>query len=320
MMDKKIVECVPNYSVGNNPEVIDKITAPFKNTPNVSLVNVESDDSYNRSVVTVIGEPEAVCNAVVESVKIATALIDMRVHHGEHKRMGATDVVPFIPIQNMSVEEAIEISEKCAKLINETTNIPVFLYSHSAKREHCRNLPDIRKGEFEGMEEKLKDPMWKPDFGDSVHPTAGVTAVGCRPLLVAFNIDLNTEDKDIALYIARAIRFSGGGYRYIQAGPAHLEDKHIYQVTMNVTDYTKTSVYRAFEAVKMEAKRFNVDVIGSEFVGLVSLDCIKDIAAYYLHLPNSSAVDLSLSETVKVVNEYLLLHGFNDEKVIEYYV
>lgn len=319
-MDKKIVECVPNYSVGNNPEVIDKITAPFKNTPNVSLVNVESDDSYNRSVVTVIGEPEAVCNAVVESVKIATALIDMRVHHGEHKRMGATDVVPFIPIQNMSVEEAIEISEKCAKLINETTNIPVFLYSHSAKREHCRNLPDIRKGEFEGMEEKLKDPMWKPDFGDSVHPTAGVTAVGCRPLLVAFNIDLNTEDKDIALYIARAIRFSGGGYRYIQAGPAHLEDKHIYQVTMNVTDYTKTSVYRAFEAVKMEAKRFNVDVIGSEFVGLVSLDCIKDIAAYYLHLPNSSAVDLSLSETVKVVNEYLLLHGFNDEKVIEYYV
>ncbi|MBR3839952.1 MAG: glutamate formimidoyltransferase, partial [Erysipelotrichales bacterium] len=316
----KIVECVPNYSVGNNPEVIDKITAPFKNTPNVSLVNVESDDSYNRSVVTVIGEPEAVCNAVVESVKIATALIDMRVHHGEHKRMGATDVVPFIPIQNMSVEEAIEISEKCAKLINETTNIPVFLYSHSAKREHCRNLPDIRKGEFEGMEEKLKDPMWKPDFGDSVHPTAGVTAVGCRPLLVAFNIDLNTEDKDIALYIARAIRFSGGGYRYIQAGPAHLEDKHIYQVTMNVTDYTKTSVYRAFEAVKMEAKRFNVDVIGSEFVGLVSLDCIKDIAAYYLHLPNSSAVDLSLSETVKVVNEYLLLHGFNDEKVIEYYV
>lgn len=319
-MDKKIVECVPNYSVGNNPEVIEKITAPFKNTENVRLVNVESDDSYNRSVVTVIGEPDAVCEAIIKSVKIASECIDMTKHHGEHKRMGATDVVPFIPIQNMSIEEAVALSEKCAKGIFETTNIPIFLYSHSAKREHCRNLPDIRKGEFEGMAEKLKDPMWTPDYGIEVHPTAGVTAVGCRPLLVAFNIDLNTEDKEVASYIARAIRFSSGGYRFIQAGPAHLEDKHIYQVTMNVTDYTKTSVYRAFEAVKMEAKRFNVEVIGSEFVGLVSLDCIKDIAAYYLHLPNASAVELSLSETVKVVNENLLLHGFNDEKVIEYYV
>lgn len=319
-MEKKIVECVPNYSVGNNPEVIEKIVAPFKNTPNVSLVNVESDDSYNRSVVTVIGEPEAVCAAVVESVKAATECIDMTKHHGEHKRMGATDVVPFIPIQNMTIEEAIELSEKCAKAIYEATNVPVFLYSNSAKREHCKNLPDIRKGEFEGMFEKVKDPMWTPDFGTEVHPTAGVTAVGCRPLLVAFNIDLNTENKEIATYIARAIRFSGGGYRYIQAGPAHLEDKHIYQVTMNVTDYTKTSVYRAFEAVKMEAKRFDVEVIGSEFVGLVSLDCIKDIAAYYLKLPNASSINLSLADTVRVVNDHLMLHGFCDEKVIEYYV
>lgn len=316
----KIMECVPNYSISNNPEGIKAIVAPFETTKNVHLVNVEEDINYNRTVVTVIGEPEALKNAMVASCKQAEQIIDMRKHHGEHKRMGAIDVIPFIPIQNTTVEEAIELSERCAKEIYETTNIPVFLYNLSAKREQCKNLPDIRKGEFEGMAEKLKDPFWKPDFGEEVHPSAGVTAVGCRPLLVAFNIDLNTNDRKVAAAIARMIRFSSGGYRYIQAGPASLEDKGIVQVTMNVTDYQKTSVYRAFEAVKMEAKRYDVDVIGSEFIGLVNLDCLKDIAAYYSKKKSSEEVNLSLEEVVEIVSENLLLHGFSTEKVIEYYV
>lgn len=316
----KLVECVPNYSISGNVEGMKKILAPFKETENVHLVNVEEDVNYNRTVVTVIGEPHAVKKAMVESCHAASTVIDMNQHHGEHKRMGAVDVVPFIPIQEMSVEETIALSEECAKEIYEKTNIPVFLYNLSAKREHCKNLPDIRAGEFEGMKEKLKDPKWTPDFGCEVHETAGVTAVGCRPLLVAFNIDLNTNDRKVAAAIARMIRFSSGGYRCIQAGPATLEDKGIVQVTMNVTDYHKTSVYRAFEAVKMEAKRYDVEVIGSEFIGLVNLECLKDIAAYYLKKPSAHDVDLSLEELVRVVSEKLMLHGFDQEKVIEYYV
>lgn len=316
----KIVECVPNYSVGSQVEIIEKITAPFKDTPGVKLVNVESDDDYNRTVVTVLGKPQAVCDAMVRSCQQASLYIDMTKHKGEHLRMGATDVIPFIPISNMSIEECVALSKQCAKKIHEETNIPIFLYSHSATREHCKALPNIRRGQFEGMFEKLKDPMWTPDYGTCVHPTAGVTAVGCRPLLVAFNVDLNTNDKNIATQIARAVRHTGGGYAYVQATTAYIEEKDIYQVTMNITDYTKTSVYRAFEAVRMEARRYEVDVIGSEFIGLVALDCLRDIAAYYLHLPSKEDVELSLSETVRVVCEKFLVHGFHDQKVIEYHL
>lgn len=317
-MMTKIVECVPNYSISSDIEGLNEILRPFRENDNVSLVNVEPDTSYNRTVVTLIGEPEALKKAMVESCKAAVRIIDMNHHHGEHKRMGAIDVIPFIPIQNMTIEETIALSEACAKEIYEATQIPIFLYNLSAKRKQCENLPDIRKGEFEGMAEKLKDPYWKPDFGDEVHPTAGVTAVGCRPLLVAYNIDLNTNDRKIAANIAKMIRFSSGGFRYVQAGPASLED-HV-QVTMNVTDYQKTSVYRVFETVKMEAKRYDVEVIGSEFIGLVNLDCLKDIAAYYLKKNSRNEVDLTLEEIVDVVSEKLLLHGFNSEKVIETYV
>lgn len=314
----KIVECVPNYSISDNVEGLEKILLPFKTTTGVNLVNVEPDTSYNRTVVTVIGEPEAVKNAMVESCKAAVEVIDMNVHKGEHKRMGAIDVIPFIPVSDMTIEETIELSERCASEIHEATQIPIFLYNLSAKREQCRNLPDIRQGEYEGMKEKLKDPYWKPDFGSDVHPTAGVSAVGCRPLLIAYNIDLNTDNRKVAANIARMIRFSSGGYRFIQAGPASLED-HV-QVTMNVTDYTKTAVYRAFEAVKMEAKRYDVEVVGSEFIGLVNLDCLKDIAAYYLKKESKDDIDLTLDEVVNVVVDALKLHGFSKEKVIEYYV
>lgn len=314
----KIVECVPNYSISDNKEGLEKILLPFKEAKGVKLVNVEPDTSYNRTVVTVIGEPIAVKNAMVASCKEAVKVIDMNKHHGEHKRMGAIDVIPFIPVSGMTIEETIELSEICAKEIFEETQIPIFLYNLSAKREQCKNLPDIRQGEYEGMKEKLKDPYWKPDFGEEVHPTAGVSAVGCRPFLIAFNIDLNTTDRKIAASIARMIRFSSGGYRFIQASPASLED-HV-QVTMNVTDYTKTSVYRAFEAVKMEAKRYDVEVIGSEFIGLVNLDCLKDIAAYYLKKQSKEDIDLSMDEIVEIVSTSLKLHGFHSEKVIEYYV
>lgn len=317
---QKIVQCVPNFSEGKDMDIINAICEPLKNRENVSFISVEPDANYNRSVVTVIGEPQAVKDAVVDAIGVATKLIDMNKHSGEHKRMGATDVCPFIPITNMTIEEAVELSKECAKDVWEKHNVPVFLYSHSAQHPDREKLPTIRKGEFEGMAEKLKDPHWTPDFGNNeIHPTAGVTAVGCRPALIAYNIDCATMDEDAIKFIAKSIRLSGGGYKCIQAGPAKMDD--FIQVTMNVTDFTQTSVYRAFEAVKMEARRFGFEITGSEFIGLVPRACLEDIAAYYLMHKDTSVVSgYSLEDLVAEVTKHLGLHGFGVEKVIEYYV
>ncbi|MCT4595003.1 MAG: glutamate formimidoyltransferase [Anaeromicrobium sp.] len=297
---RKIVECVVNYSEGRDMDKIEKIVDPYRKAENVKLLNYEADKDYNRVVVTIMGEPEAVKNSVVESVGVATELIDMTKHEGQHSRMGATDVVPFIPIKNMSMAEAVELAKETAKAINEAHNIPVFLYEKAASTPARENLAKVRKGQFEGMAEKLQDPQWHPDFGkNEIHPTAGVTAVGARMPLVAYNIDLDTQNVEIANKIARAIRHSGGGFRYIKAGGVEIKERGITQVTMNITDYTKTSVYRVFETVKMEAKRYGVNVLGSEVVGLVPMEALIDSAAYYLGLYGFSmdkVIETSLME------------------------
>ncbi|SKC63349.1 glutamate formimidoyltransferase [Maledivibacter halophilus] len=282
---KKIVQCVPNFSEGRDFDKIDKIVSPLRGKEGVKLLNYEADKDYNRVVVTVIGEPKAVKNAVVEAVGVASEVIDMTKHEGQHSRMGASDVVPFIPIKNMTMTEAIELAKETGKEISEKYNIPIFLYEKAATKPARENLAKVRKGQFEGMAEKLKDPEWKPDFGEAkIHPTAGVTAVGARMPLVAYNIDLDTDNIEIANRIARTIRHSGGGYRFIKAGGVEIPERRITQVTMNLTDYTKTAIYRAFEAVKMEAKRYGVNVLGSEIVGLVPMEALIDTASYYLGL------------------------------------
>lgn len=315
-----IVECIPNYSEGKDLAKIDQITAVFKDRDGVKLVDVDADPNYNRTVVTVIGDPQKVKEAVVDSVKIALELIDLNHHTGEHKRMGAVDVIPFVPINEMSIEDAVALSKEAAKEINDKYALPVFLYSYSATAPNREKLPDIRKGEFEGMPEKLKDPAWKPDFGQAqIHPTGGVVAVGCRPPLIAYNIDCATKDVDACKFIAKAIRLSGGGYKCIQAGPAEMDD--FVQVTMNVTDYTQTSVYRAFEAVKMEAKRFGFEITGSEFIGLVPRNCLEDIAAYYEQERTTEKFkDYSLDQLNEIVTKHLGLRGFSTDKIIEYYL
>ncbi|MEG0283490.1 MAG: glutamate formimidoyltransferase [Erysipelotrichales bacterium] len=316
----KIVQCVPNFSEGKDQSIIDQIVLPLQNKKGVKLVGVEPDAIYNRTVVTIIGSPIEVKDAIVEAIGVATKLIDMNKHSGEHKRMGATDVVPFIPIANMSIEEAVELSKECAQAVNDKFDLPVFLYSNSATKEDRVKLPTIRKGEFEGMAEKLKDPNWAPDYGlAKIHPTAGVVAIGCRPPLIAYNIDCKTMDEDAIKFIAKSIRQSGGGYKAIQAGPAVMDD--FIQVTMNVIDYTQTSVYRAFEAVKMEAKRFDIEVTGSEFIGLVPRACLEDIAAYYLKLRDTSSLkDYSLEQLKEIVDKNLGLRGFSLDKIIEYHI
>ncbi len=281
----KLVQCVPNYSEGKDLEKINKIAEPFKRNPKIKFMGCEPDADYNRTVITVIGEPEDVKEAVIESIGIAAEVIDMNVQKGEHLRMGATDVVPFIPIKEITMQECVELSKEVAKEVWERFNIPVFLYEESATAPNRVSLPSIRKGEFEGMAEKLKLEEWKPDFGERApHPTAGVTAVGGRMPLIAFNINLDTDNVNIAKEISKAIRFSSGGFRYIQAGPAEIKEKGFVQVTMNIKDYKKNPIYRVFEAVKMEAKRYGVNVTGSEIIGAVPMEALADSVEYYLGL------------------------------------
>lgn len=316
----QIIEIVPNYSEGRDREKMERIIFPFKNK-GFDLFRLEMDPSYNRSVLTVIGEKSIVLDSMLESIKIAKEEIDMNIQSGEHLRIGAVDVCPIVPIRNITEAECIELSERFAKKVNEETNIPVYLYNLSAKFEERKLLPNIRKGEFEGLTEKMKDPKWTPDFGkNKPHSTFGVITIGVRKPLVAYNIDLNTNNRKIAREISKRIRFSNGGYRAVQAREAYLEDKGIMQVSINITDFNKTAIYQVFEAVKMEAKRYDVEVTSSEVIGLLFEKSILDTLKYYLKIDNKKMLKLSFDEEVKYLEKYLLLRDFSKEKIVEYYL
>ncbi len=286
---KQIVECIPNFSEGRDLVKIEKIVKLFKNKKGVKLLGYERDEDYNRLVVTVIGEPDSVKYAVIEAIGEAIKVIDMRKHKGQHPRMGAIDVVPFVPIKNFTIEEAVSLSKEVAKIASEKYKLPIFLYEKSATSPNRENLSVIRKGEFKGMAEKIKQPEWKPDYGPvEIHPTAGVTAVGARVPLIAYNINLGTNNLEIANNIARNIRYINGGLRYCKAMGVELKERGIMQVSINMTDYTKTPLYRAFELVRIEAKRYGVNIIGSEIVGFAPVEALVDAAVYYLGLEKFS--------------------------------
>ena len=284
-----IMECVPNFSEGRDLAKVERIVDAFRGKEGVKLLDYSSDKDHNRTVITVIGEIEPLGDAVIEAIGIAAQLIDLTHHQGEHPRMGAADVVPFIPIKNCTVQEADALAKRVGKEAAERFQIPSFLYEKSATSPHRENLAAIRKGQFEGMFEKMKQPEWKPDFGpDAPHPTAGVFAVGARMPLVAFNVNLDTPNLQIAKDIAARVRHSSGGYAFIKALGVMLEERHIAQVSMNLTDYTHTAVYRAYEAVKMEARRYGVNVVGTEIIGMVPMAALIDCAEYYLQVENFS--------------------------------
>ena len=284
-----IMECVPNFSEGRDLAKVEKIVDAFRGREGVKLLDYSSDKDHNRTVVTVIGEIEPLGDAVIEAIGIAAQVIDLTHHQGEHPRMGAADVVPFIPVKNCTVEQADALAKKVGKEVAERFNIPSFLYEKSASAPHRENLANIRKGQFEGMFEKMKLPEWKPDFGpDAPHPTAGVFAVGARMPLVAFNVNLDTPNLQIAKDIAARVRHSSGGYAFIKALGVMLEERHIAQVSMNLTDYTHTAIYRAYEAVKMETRRYGVNVVGTEIIGMVPMAALIDCAEYYLQVENFS--------------------------------
>ncbi|MDX9787555.1 MAG: glutamate formimidoyltransferase [Desulfobacterales bacterium] len=288
-MDAKLMECVPNFSEGRDLEKIDRIVAPFRGKPKVKLLDYQRDEDHNRLVVTVIGEPDALKICLLDAVAQAISLIDMRAHRGQHPRMGAVDVVPFVPIRNMSMAEAVDFSKQVGKELADRFSLPVFLYEASAANPARSNLADIRKGEFEKMPEKLTMDAWKPDFGPvAVHPTAGVTAVGARNPLVAFNVFLTTQDIAIARKIAKAVRHKDGGLRFCKAMGVAVEARRQVQVSMNMTDFSQTPLYRVLELIRAEAKRFGVTVSGSEIVGLVPMAALTNCAAYYLGLEHFS--------------------------------
>lgn len=283
----RLVQCVPNFSEGRNKEKVEKIVEEIRMIDEVKLLDYSMDKDHNRSVVTFIGEPEKVVEAAFNAAKVAAELIDMKTHTGGHPRMGATDVIPLIPISDVTMEECIEYSVQLGKRIGEELGIPVFLYERSAKSKERENLADIRRGQYEGMAEKLKQEEWQPDFGpNTLNEKAGVTAVGARMPLVAFNVNLATNNVEIAKKIANVVRARTGGFTYCKAIGLEIAERGIVQVSMNMVDYTKTSLFRVFDTIEREARRYGVNVIGSEIIGLVPMQALVDVADYYLRLEN----------------------------------
>lgn len=316
---KKIMECVPNFSEGRNMEVMEAILEPFKHTEGMTLLDWSHDEDHNRMVVTLVGEPEALKTSVIEAVKIAVKKIDLNHHTGQHPRMGAVDVIPFVPVKGVTQEEAIELSKEVGKIIGEEIGIPVFLYEDSATAPERQNLAKVRKGQFEGMKEKIHEPEWHPDFGPSdIHPTAGVVAVGARMFLVAYNVNLDDPNVDHATAIAKRVRHIGGGLRFCKGMGVDLTERHQSQVSMNLTNYKKTAIYRAHEMVRMEAQRYGAKIVGSEIIGMIPEEALRETLAYYLHKEEIAEGEMSIEEMAKQAVDFLQVENFQMDQVLEY--
>ncbi|HAF69859.1 TPA: glutamate formimidoyltransferase [Candidatus Acetothermia bacterium] len=288
-MWERLIESVPNVSEGRNKEAIAAIAEAIRQVDRARLLDVDPDPDHNRTVYTLVGEPEGVLAAILAMFEVAISRIDLRTHRGQHPRMGAVDVVPLIPVQGVTMEDCVELSRRLGAEIWNRFRVPVYLYEESATRPERRDLAQIRKGEFEGFPEKIKDPEWAPDFGEpEVHPTAGVTAVGAREFLIAFNVNLGTSDLKVAKAIARAVRGSSGGLRYVKALGFELGGRGIVQVSMNLTNYKKTPIPRVLELVRREAARYGVPVVGTEIVGMVPQAALDQVVEYYLSLERFS--------------------------------
>jgi len=285
---QRIVECVPNFSEGRRKDVIDQIVASIREVAGVRVLDVESDADHNRSVLTFIGEPEAVEEAAFRSIRRAAELIDMEQHRGGHPRMGATDVVPFVPIRGVTMNDCVQMARRVGARVGNELGIPVYLYEAAATRPDRVNLADVRRGEYEGLRREIAtDPQRAPDFGPRKMGRAGATAIGARPPLIAFNVYLTTNDVRIAQAIAKAVRYSSGGLRYVKALGLLVEGRA--QVSMNLTDYRKTPIARVVEMIRAEAARYGVSTAESEIVGLVPQEALLDAAVHYLQLHRFSA-------------------------------
>ncbi len=333
---EKIVECVPNFSEGRNPQIIKAITDEIKNVENVVLLDVDPGQAANRTVVTFAGEPEAVKEAAFRAIKKAIELIDMRKHKGEHPRLGAVDVVPFVPVKGVTMDEVVKLSHEVAERVARELGVPVYMYEYSATKPERKSLSEIRKGEYEGLPEKLKDPEWKPDYGEPVfNPKSGAMVIGARDFLIAYNINLNTKDKKLAHKIAKEIREKGklvkqedgtkirvpGKLKHVRAIGWYIEEYGIAQISINLTNYKETPLWKVFETAEEEAQKLGLRVTGSEIVGLVPLDAILETGKYFLKKQGKSR-GIPEKEIVHIAIKSL---GLNDvapfepeKKIIDY--
>jgi glutamate formiminotransferase len=282
-----LIECVPNFSEGARTDVVEAIVTKVRSAGPARVLDLQSDASHNRSVLTLAGDADSLSKAVLTLVEACAGAIDLRTQRGEHPRMGAVDVVPFIPLEGATIKDCVELARKVGETIATRHHIPVFLYEEAASAPHRKGLEDIRRGQFEGLEAKLKDPQWKPDFGPSEpHPSFGAVVVGARMPLIAFNVNLATDDVEIAKKIAKGIRHSTGGYRFVKAMGliVDVNGRKVAQVSMNMTDFTKTPLFRVTETIRNEAARYGVAIAGSEIVGLVPAQALLDSAEHYLQL------------------------------------
>lgn len=285
-----IIECVPNISEGRDGALVSRIAEAVGATTGVRVLDVQSDASHHRSVFTLAGAREPLKAAVVQLYASALQSIDLRQHRGEHPRLGAVDVCPFIPIEGVTMKDCVDLAREVAAEVATRFELPVFLYEEAASTPGRRNLEDIRRGEFEGLAAKMQHAEWRPDFGPGEpHPSAGATVIGARMPLIAYNINLATDRLDVARKIATAIRMSNGGFRFVKAMGIELKDRGIVQVSMNLTNYEKTPMFRVFETVKREAARYGVSVLESEIVGLVPSAALLQAAEYYLQIEGFSA-------------------------------
>jgi glutamate formiminotransferase len=280
-----IIECIPNVSEGRRPEVVEAIAAAIRAVPGVRLLDHSSDASHNRSVFTIAGDARPIKAAVLAMYERALPAIDLRTHQGEHPRLGAVDVVPFVPIEGVTMEACVALAKDVAQEVAARFGVPIYLYEEASSNPARRNLEDIRRGEFEGLAARMKTDGWTPDFGPAApHESAGASVIGARMPLIAYNINLNTDRLDVAKKIAAAIRHSSGGFRYVKAAGFKLDDRGIVQVSMNLTNYEKTPIFRVFETVKREAERYGVTILESEIVGLIPAAALNATAAFYLQI------------------------------------
>lgn len=338
---QKIIECVPNFSEGKDNATFEAIKKAINDTPNVKLLSLEPDADYNRVVVTFAGNEEGVLNGAVNACKAAAKYIDMTKHKGEHPRLGAIDVVPFVPVANVTTEECVKISEKFGEIISKELNVPVYLYEFAARKPERKSLSNIRQGEYEGLEEKLKDPNWFPDFGEPVfNPKLGAIVTGSRFFLIAYNVNIKSTDVKYAKEIAEVLRESGyakrdengnvikvdgktvkvpGRLKEFKGMGVTLEKYNCTQVSINLTNYNVTPIHIAFEEVKKEATRLGVEVNGSEIVGLVPLEAMLQAGRFY-----TEGKETDEKKLVQAAIDNLGLNSLNpfnpEEKIIEYMI
>jgi glutamate formiminotransferase / 5-formyltetrahydrofolate cyclo-ligase len=280
-----LIECVPNVSEGRRTEVVHALVDAVRRTPGVRLLDYSSDNAHNRSVFTIVGDAPSLKAAVLALFEAALPRIDLRVHAGEHPRIGAVDVVPFVPIEGVTMDQCVELARDTANEVAQRFQVPVYLYEDASTNPARKNLEDIRRGEFEGLQTKMSGPGWAPDYGPArPHPTAGASVIGARMPLIAYNINLATNRLDVAKKIAAAIRYSSGGFRYVKAMGVALEDRGIVQVSINLTNYERTPMFRVFEAVRREAARYGVAILESEIIGLIPAAALMASAEHALQL------------------------------------